>query len=161
MKHITLYLLLFTTVLSAQVEKNSELYLQMKQLDSIIFDLGFNQCNLAPTEAILAEDFEFYHDLGGIQDKAGFLKAMRENICGNPTIDITRELIEGSMEVFPLAENNELYGALQRGEHEFYRQEAGKEKVKTGYAKFTSYCELQDGIWILKRVFSFDHSAAH
>ncbi|QIE58104.1 nuclear transport factor 2 family protein [Rasiella rasia] len=161
MKYLTLITLFFSVMLMAQVEEDSELFLQMKQLDSVVFEVGFNQCNLSPTEALLTDDFEFYHDIGGIQNKAEFIAAMKKNICGNPKTNLTRKLIKGSMEVFPLSANNELYGAIQRGEHEFYRQADGQENKKTGYAKFTSYWELQNNEWKLKRTFSFDHRAAH
>ncbi len=157
---IQLLILLISITGFAQVEKTSELHLQMKQMDSIVFEEGFNNCNLTALEAVLAEDLEFYHDIGGIQDKAEFMEAMAKNICGNPSAKITRRLISGSLQVFPLKSNDSLYGALQRGEHEFYQQKPNEAREKTGYAKFTSYYELINGSWKLKRVFSFDHKAA-
>ena len=161
MKHISqISIFLFSFLSFAQVEQTSELFLRMKQLDSIVFDAGFNNCNLQALEAIVAEDFEFYHDIGGFQNKTAFLDAMAKNICGDPSTNYTRELVTGSLQVFPLKSNDTLYGALQRGEHEFYRQVTSEAKLKTGYAKFTSYWELQHGAWKLKRVFSFDHRAA-
>ncbi|HBR54818.1 MAG TPA: nuclear transport factor 2 family protein [Flavobacteriaceae bacterium] len=160
MKHIQLLLLFITTASIAQVETTSELYQQMQQMDSIVFDAGFNHCDMKALEAALSEDLEFYHDVAGTQNKAEFLKAMATNICGNPSAKITRELIPNSLQVFPLANNNNLYGAYVTGEHEFYRQEKGKEVEKTGYAKFASYYELQNETWKLKRVFSYDHRAA-
>jgi Domain of unknown function (DUF4440) len=144
---------------STQVEETSDLYLQMKKLDSIVFDLGFNNCDLKSLETVLAEDLEFYHDVGGTQDKAAFLDAMAKNICGNPSVKITRELVSGSLQVFPLNSNDTLYGAFVRGAHEFYQQKTNEGKHKTGYAKFTSYWEFQNGAWKLKRAFSFDHKA--
>jgi len=143
----------------AQVEKTSALYLKMKQMDSIVFDAGFNTCDMKALDAVLASDLEFYHDIGGTQNRAEFLAAMAKNICGNPSVKITRELVVGSLQVFPLKSNDSLYGALQRGEHEFYQQKTNEVKKKTGTARFTSYWELQDGDWKLKRVFSFDHKA--
>jgi hypothetical protein len=161
MKNTLQILILLISISSlAQVEKTSALYLQMKQLDSLVFDAGFNNCDLIGLETVLAEDLEFYHDLGGIQDKAGFLAAMEKNICENPSAKLTRELLIGSLEVFTLKSNDSLYGAIQRGVHEFYQQKPNEAKSKTGYAKFTSYWELQNSQWKLKRVFSFDHKAA-
>ncbi len=161
MKHTVNIVILFISMISyAQVEKTSELFLTMKQLDSIVFEEGFNNCNMKDLEAILAKDLEFYHDVGGVQNKDQFIASMEQNICGNASEKLTRELVEGSLEVFPLKANDTLYGVLQRGEHEFYRQKVNEAKVKTGYAKFTSYWELQHGEWLLKRVFSFDHRAA-
>ena len=52
-------------------------------LDQLIFDEGFNKCNLTLTENLLAEDLTFYHDIAGVQNKEQFMKAMRENICGS------------------------------------------------------------------------------
>lgn len=158
-----LLILLFsalTTVAISQVETTSGLFMQMKRLDSILFEEGFNNCNLKDLETVLAEDLEFYHDVGGTQDKKEFLEAMAKNICGNHSLKITRELIEGSLEVFPLKNNDSLYGALVNGAHEFFRKESGGEIEKTGYARFTSYYELLNNVWKLKRVFSFDHKAA-
>lgn len=152
--------LLLTITSAAQVEKTSDLYLQMKQLDSIVFDAGFNNCDLKGLATVLSEDLEFYHDVGGTQDKTAFLDAMAKNICGDPLDKITRQLVKGSLEVFPLKNNNVLYGALVNGTHEFFRQEKNEKRHKTGYAKFTSYYELQDGAWMLQRAFSFDHRAA-
>lgn len=161
MKTILKILILLTIISGhAQVEKNSELYLQMKQLDSIVFEAGFNNCNLKALEAVLTDDLEFYHDVGGIQNKAEFLQAMEKNICGRPGVHITRRLVDESFEVFPLKSNNMLYGVYLHGEHEFFEQFDGQKKQKTGYAKFSSYYELQERTWKLKRVFSFDHRAA-
>ena len=81
MKHILQILALVISISSvAQVEKTSELYLQLKQLDSIVFEEGFNNCNLKALETVLAEDLEFYHDIGGTQNKTEFLAAMAKNI---------------------------------------------------------------------------------
>lgn len=145
----------------AQVEKTSALHVQMKQFDSIVFEAGFNNCNLKALEKVLAEDLEFYHDVGGVQNKTEFLEAMAQNICGNPSVKITRELIPESLRVFPLKSNDSLYGVFLRGEHEFYQQKTDEARKKTGYARFSSYWELQKGVWKLKRAFSFDHKAAH
>ncbi|MDX1462038.1 MAG: nuclear transport factor 2 family protein [Marinirhabdus sp.] len=158
--YILMFLFLGTTGLIAQVESTSELYKQMEEIDRILFEVGFNQCNLNPTEEVLTDDFEFYHDLAGVQNKAEFLAAMKKNICGNPSVKITRQLVPGSLQVFPLSNNNQLYGTYVTGEHEFYRQEDGDVNVKTGYAKFTSYFELQNEKWMIKRTFSFDHQPA-
>jgi len=160
MKLQLLYVLLVPICFFGQVEKTTELHLQLAQMDALLFETGFNRCDLQKMETLLAADFEFYHDVGGVQDKIAFLKATKENICENSTGKVTRQLIEGSLQTFPLKKNNVLYGALLSGEHEFYMQKPNEENKKTGYAKFTGYWELQDGDWKLKRVFSFDHKAA-
>jgi len=69
MKNI-LFLLVLTflnvTNLSAQVEQGSKLFIELKKLDSLIFERGFNNCDFSNFEAIINEDFEFYHDQGGL-----------------------------------------------------------------------------------------------
>ena len=52
--------------------------------------------------------------------------------------------------MLPLKNNNKLYGSYVTGEHEFFQQPNGQDKKKTGYAKFTSYYELQNNVWKLK-----------
>src|SRR5262249_35485094 len=72
-----------------------------------------------------------------------------------------RELIKGSMQVYPI--NN--YGAVQLGDHRFYVTEnarladgQGKE-VLSGVAKFIHVWKYENGEWRISRVFSYDHNA--
>jgi len=61
------------------------------------------------------------------------------------------------MAVFPLFENNELYGAIQTGDHEFYKI---KDNVPTELeitAKFIHLWILEKNVWKLRRVFSYDY----
>ena len=153
------FLLLPANVL-AQVSRTSELFVTMKKMDSLLFDEGFNNCNSKVLESILAEDLEFYHDLGGMQNKKEFVDAMRINICSNPNGKITRRLVPGTEEVYELLKNGVVYGAIQNCIHEFYIQEPGKQKHITGIAKGSCLWLLQNGEWKLKRVFSYDHKAA-
>ena len=127
-------------------------------MDSIIFDAGFNQCNLEAMKNAVHDDFEFYHDQSGFNDsKADFLKGFEQNICSNKDFKPIRKLVQGSLKVFPLKNNGILYGAIQNGDHEFYIKEAGKELYLTSIAKFTHVWELDGGQWKLKRVLSYDH----
>ncbi len=142
---------------TAQVEESSELYHTLAQKDSLIFDEGFNRCNYGALEEVIANDLEFYHDTGGIQDREAFFKATRENICSSPDRKPIRELVPGSLTVFPLRKKGELYGAIQKGEHRFYIKEPGKEMYLTSIAKFTHLWLLREGKWKLTRVLSYDH----
>src|SRR5687767_5591279 len=120
----------FITILSclctrpeAQIAKDSDLFVIMKKMDSILFDRGFNQCDTAALQAIIHKDLVFYHDQGGIQNRQQFFEAIAKNICSNAGQKPVRKLDEQSLEVFPLYANNQLYGAIQNGTHHFYRQE--------------------------------------
>lgn len=133
-----------------------KLFTELKQKDSLVFNLGFNECDTAQLRALISDDFEFYHDQSGLLDsKENFIRNI-PNLC-TMNYKPTRVLVDGSMEVFPLFSNGELYGAIQKGVHEFYGEEPGKPKYLTSTAKFTHVWILDDGKWKLKRVLSYDH----
>ena len=134
-----------------------ELYAEIMAMDTILFERGFNDCDLEAVDAILIEDFEFYHDQNGVQDKQTFLSAFRESICSNPDRKPIREPVENSTEIYPLYNDWELYGALQMGSHEFFIKEPGEELYKTNIAEFTHLWMLQDEQWFLKRSLSYNH----
>ncbi len=144
----------------AQVDQDSDLYKQLKSRDSLLFDRGFNKCEISAFESFISEDLEFYHDQAGLStNKEDFLEAVRNNICGNPEIKPIRKLVSGSLKVFPLFENGELYGAIQQGVHDFYIKEPQKELRKTSSARFTHVWILENNEWILERVLSYDHKS--
>jgi len=146
-----------TLLCNAQVSTSSELYKMLKKNDSLIFDSAFNQCKTSDLEPLIAEDIEFYHDTGGIDiGKEPFLKTVRENVCGNPDVRPLRELVQGSLKVYPLKKNGVLYGAIQKGDHNFYLREKGETRP-TVTAKFTHLWILEQNKWTLKRVLSYDH----
>lgn len=148
-------LFLYSLMSAAQVDKNSELYKTLKSKDSIIFERVFNKCELEKLTPILSENFEFYHDIGGIQNKIEFIAAMKNNICSNPEIN-QRSLIKSSLEVFEMKNNNQLYGAIQKGKHTFLQMIEGKMKT-VGIADFTHLWLLENKQWKLKRVLSYNH----
>lgn len=141
----------------AQVDERSELFHALAENDSLLFVEGFNKCNREKFEGLMAADLEFYHDTGGFQDREDFFIAYSNNICSGSEKKPIRKLIPGTLMVFELRDNGEIYGAIQRGEHEFYIKEPDKEMYKTSFARFTHLWLLEDGEWILKRVLSYDH----
>ena len=154
-----IFLILFLSVgnLNAQIDKNSPLFLELKKQDSLFFERGFNNCDLAYLEKSVDENLKFYHDNGGFQDKKLFLERTKQNICGNPDQKPIRKVIESSVEVFPLYNNGELYGAIQTGEHQFFTREKNKKDILGGEAKFTSVWTKKDGNWMISDVLSYDH----
>ena len=68
MKTLPLSLLIFfnSIVLFAQIDTTSEIFKTLKAKDSLIFDLGFNKCDIPQFEINVSEDFEFYHDTAGL-----------------------------------------------------------------------------------------------
>lgn len=147
----------FSLFAAAQADSNSELTKIILSKDSLLFQVGFNTCNVAQFDALLSEKFEFFHDIGGVSDKAKFLNDLKNGLCKSPeTYQSRRELIPGSTQVFPLYENGKLYGAIQYGEHRFYEFMNGKERFAST-AKFTHVWILENGTWKLNKGLSYDH----
>ena len=157
----SIYFILFffgnIALTQAQADKNSEVYKTLKANDSLIFERAFNNCELQHLDDLIADDFEFYHDKGGlINSKEAFIKTMKEGICkSNRTHKSTRALV-GELEVFLLYNNGTLYGALQKGVHKFFETTNGT-KVAGSTAQFSHLWILENNNWYLKRVLSFDH----
>lgn len=155
---LNLILILFgMQQVTSQLNKDSELFLALKKQDSIFFAKGFNQCDLTYLEAHIADDLKFYHDQSGFQDKKSFFENTRKYICSNPDVKPIRKVDAKSLEVFPLYNNGTLYGAIQKGKHDFYIREKGKADVKTSSALFTHVWLVDGEDWILSEALSFDH----
>lgn len=138
--------------------ENEKLLLAAKRLDAIVFGAGYNNCDIGKLATVIAEDLEFYHDQGGpMFGKQAFLDSMENGIC-KLDYKARRELVDGSMEVFPLYRNGKLYGMIQNGTHRFHAKYPGQAEYPTGVARFTMLWLLDDsGDWKLARVLSFDH----
>lgn len=148
--------LMISQIMFSQVKNTDELYKTAKKLDSLIFDVGFNTCDLSSYDSIISDDLEFYHDKGGITSgKTAFIASIRYNICGGPN-KVKRELVPSSMKIYPLYNNNVLYAFIQEGEHDFTELYKGKWN-KGSRAKFTILWILEDKNWKMKRVLSYDH----
>jgi CubicO group peptidase (beta-lactamase class C family) len=143
--------------LQAQEPHTSELYKTLRAKDSLLFTVGFNTRDIKPFEQLALEDLEFYHDNGGVtRDKKAFLDNTRNNLFTLSYL-ATRELVPGSLEVYPLKSGGVLYGAIQTGEHRFFATEKDKAPYFTSLATFTHLWLLDSGEWKLKRVLSYDH----
>lgn len=145
--------------ISGQVSNDSELFLALKKQDSLLFERGFNQCDIEYLKTIISDDLKFYHDQSGIQDSKGFFESIRKNICSNPKVKPIRKLKRNSLVVYPLYNNGVLYGAIQKGNHDFYLREEGKADRWTSIAKFTHVWILNEGVWQIDQVLSYDHNS--
>ena len=151
-------LFLTSSAISAQVERSSALYKTIKTNDSLLFDIGFNTCDIKQFQNLVSDSFEMYHDEAGITpSKAAFIASIRDGLC-KMNYKARRELIENSLQVFPLEKKGGvLYGAIETGEHAFYGIEKDKPAYLTSTAKFTHVWLLENGKWKLSRVLSYDH----
>lgn len=148
----------FSQLTYSQVEPDSDLYKTILSQDSLLFQVGFNTCDIRQFETLLSKKFEFFHDKSGVSDKTKFLSDLRNGLCKSPgTYQSRRELIPGSTQVFPLYENGKLYGAIQYGEHRFYESIQGNPERYASTAKFTHVWMLENGTWKLIKGLSYDH----
>ena len=144
-------------IVFGQINRSSELYRTLKQNDSLLFNASFNTCDIPELEKLVSDDFEFYHDKGGLMgSKAEFIEKTKSGLC-KLSYKARRELVEESLEVFPLYKDGVVYGAVQTGRHNFYAKEKDKPEYLTSTAVFTHVWLLENGNWKLKRVLSYDH----
>jgi hypothetical protein len=141
-------------VLSAT--STNSLYREIKQLDARLFDAIFKECDLGSLTNLLAEDFEFYHDRGGLiaTNRTQFVEVIRktcERQKSGQEVRSRRELV--SMEVYPLTG----YGAIQTGVHRFFILRDNQTEVPGDIAKFTHVWTKTGTGWRIARVLSYDH----
>jgi hypothetical protein len=124
---------------------DKKLYDTIVYLDSVLFD-GYNTCKLDRFERYFSDSIEFYHDKGGLStSKKQLIESLKNNVCGK----VTRELIPGSIEVYPIPG----YGAVQIGNHRFHNnQEPPGTPSRIG--KFVHTWQYKNGEWRISRVIS-------
>lgn len=121
-----------------------KLHNEIVKMDAKYFN-AYNTCDIETQANIYDENIEFFHDKGGLStDKKGLLKALKENICGK----VTRTLIKGSIEVYPIKN----YGAIQIGYHKFYNKEEPNAKSKP--SKFVVIWKNKNNSWKITKVIS-------
>ena len=134
----------------ADEKPHDSLFHTVQALDKELFD-AYNHCDLDKFGSLLAEDLEFYHDVTGLsRGRQSTVDAVKNNICGK----VTRELVPGTLEVYPIA----TYGAVEVGTHRFHHP-GHDDTEPVGEAKFFMLWHNENGSWKLTRVFSFDHHA--
>lgn len=142
------------TCASPALTAADDLYETIAELDAATFE-AFNRCEdpaqLERYAGFFAEDLEFYHDQGGVTwTREAMVANTRDNACGN----YRRELVEGSLEVFPIAG----FGAIARGVHRFCEYDTGR---CDGIADFTVVWRRGEDRWRATRVLSYAHRAAN
>ena len=75
---------------------DKELFDEIVKMDRRFFN-AYNNCDLETQASIYSDNIEFFHDKWGLMtSKEQILEGTKNNICGK----VTRELIEGSVEVW-------------------------------------------------------------
>ena len=124
--------------------ESKELYNTIVHMDSVYFN-AYNSCDMKTQAAVFSDSIEFYHDKGGLMtSKQALLDAIQKNICGK----VTRVLVKGSIEVYPI--NG--YGAVEIALHRFINHEEGNSESKPD--KFIVVWRHRDDKWQITRVIS-------
>jgi ketosteroid isomerase-like protein len=127
------------------IPSTEPLYDAIVRMDSLYFDT-YNTCNLERMAALMSDTIEFYHDRGGLTtSKKELIASIQKNICGK----VTRELVAGSIEVYPIHN----YGAVEIGYHKFHNNQ---EPVGTPSkaSKFISIWQKEGDSWKMARIIS-------
>ncbi|MDO7173447.1 nuclear transport factor 2 family protein [Mariniflexile sp. AS56] len=126
------------------VPVDKKLFDEIKAMDKVFFD-AYNDCDLEKQASIYSDDIEFFHDKGGLMtSKKELIEGTKQNICDK----VTRELIDGTIEVYPIKN----YGAVQIGFHKFYNnQEPDAESIPS---KFIIMWHNENGHWKISKVIS-------
>ena len=159
MKKIYTIVLIISSVFTAKAQSQKELETAIRKMDSLVFNVSFNTCNMAGMEAAISENFEFYHDKGGItHGKRNFINSFANGLC-NPADKWSSRRVLLEMQVFPLTKDGKLYGAVQIGIHSFYEKEKNSNKPENfgSTAKFTNLWLLENNEWKYVRAISYDH----
>lgn len=123
------------------------LYDTIVKLDKEFFD-AYNTCadNLDKYASFYAGNLEFYHDQGGLStSKAEVVDGTKRNICGK----VTRELVPGSIEVYPIPG----FGAIEYGLHKFHNNQ-NPPGTKSHAGRFTVVWRHDPDGWKIARVIS-------
>ncbi|AII54269.1 nuclear transport factor 2 family protein [Hymenobacter sp. APR13] len=121
---------------------------QIARLDAQAF-AAFNAHDADRLMSFFSPDVEFYHDLGGLSNFAQTRQGFAGMFARTP--DIRRELVAGSLEVYPIKG----YGAIQVGAHRFCHQENGQPDC--GVFRFMMVWQQQPTGWKITRVVSYGH----
>ena len=130
------------------VATSGELFETISRMDKAIFD-AFNAHDVDRLMALFTDDLEFYHDTGGLGDYRQNAESFKKMFASTP--DIRRDLVKGSLEVYPVKD----YGAMEIGEHRFCHKENGKDDC--GTFKFAMVWRKSGDSWKISRVLSYGH----
>ena len=131
-----------------QSPASKELYNTIAHMDSVLFN-AFNSRDIQKLKTLFTEDLEFYHDKDGLTSYQNTIESFI-NLAAQKN-DLKRELISGSLEIYPVKE----YGAMQIGVHRFCHTENGK--LDCGTFKFVHIWKKVNSEWKISRVVSYDH----
>jgi hypothetical protein len=127
-----------------------DLYDEISRQDSALFQ-AFNQRYLKSFESFFSKDMEFYHDKEGLSGYDKNMESFQRHFAEDARI--RRELVEGTLEVYPLAG----FGAVELGIQRFYTTEKDQPERLTATSRFVTVWEHKNSSWKITREISYDH----
>jgi hypothetical protein len=133
---------------NGHAQTSGPLFDEISRLDSLQFG-AFNTRNLDQLMGYFDKDLEFYQDNTGVrnydQTKQAFGVVFKLNYI------LTRKLIPGTMEVYPIKD----FGAIETAQHTFSHVENGQ--LQVGTFKYMQIWQKKDGVWRVIREISYGH----
>jgi ketosteroid isomerase-like protein len=124
------------------------LYATIRQQDSLLF-AAFNGRNIKELSKFFSTELELYQDNTGVRNYQETMAAFADLFTKEYVL--TRELVPGSLEVYPIKG----FGAIETGSHRFSHIENGK--PESAVFKFTHVWEKTAEGWKIKRLITYDH----
>jgi ketosteroid isomerase-like protein len=134
----------------AHSASTNELLARIARLDSAMFS-AFNAHDADRLGTFFSPDLEFYHDKSGLAGYDTTMANFRALFERNRDTGMRRDLVAGSLEVYPLGE----FGALEVCLHRFCHKENGKDDC--GTFKNIMVWKHDGDAWKVTRVISYDH----
>jgi len=128
--------------------------------DARFFRLFFEECDPAEIAKFLTDDFEMYHDKGGVIATAAapFVADYAKTCAARQAPDAWRSrraLLPETLRVDPVPG----FGAIEEGDHIFFERKGTGPEKEVGRAHFVQLWKLDGAQWRLARVFSYSHQA--
>jgi hypothetical protein len=124
------------------------LYLEIARMDSLLFN-AFNTRDIQKFKQFFDTNLEVYQDNIGVRNYSESMEAFAGLFKKDYVL--TRTLVPGSMEVYPVKN----YGAIQTGLHTFSHLENGK--LQSATFKFMHIWQKKEDSWKITRLITYGH----
>jgi len=143
---------------TAGPEQSKQLTDEIAAADQALFAAVFDTCDTAKLATMVTDDFEMFHDKGGLVATSGkqFVENIERTCARQKTGEdyrARRELVPGTLKVYPI--NN--YGAVEVGQHRFFQLLPGKPEKLVEISLLTHVWKKDEKGWRLARAMSYDH----
>lgn len=126
--------------------RSGPLFETIARMDRRLFD-AFNAHNIDRLMVMASSDVEVYEEDEGLKNYQQCLAEFTEMFAHDA--DIRRELVQGTLEVYPLGSS----GALETGQHRFCHTQDGKEDC--GVFKFAVLWQKVGDSWKVSRLVNY------